>query len=140
MFTLEEYAGVHEDSKDWNAERQSNAVRLIQCCEELMERAEEAGVVFHINPATGSIISGQTMGGFRPQNCPIGAPHSSHKEGLAVDLYDPHGEIDAWCVANAYRGGYLPMFGIYLEHPSKTLGWSHWTIRAPKSGNRIFLP
>ena len=140
MFTLAQYAGRHSGSPSWNAARKANAERLQKACARLMEIALEAGVVFPINPATDSIISGTIFGGFRPQSCAIGASNSAHKEGLAVDLYDPRGEIDAWCVANSAMGDALESCGIYLEHPAHTLGWSHWTIRPPKSKNRIFIP
>ena len=140
MFTLRQYVGRHVGSPDWNEERKANAKRLVKACAELMEIAEEAGVEFKINPATESLISGTLFGGFRPQSCPIGAPTSAHKEGLAVDLYDPNGKIDAWCVANSAVGDALETCGIYLEHPSHTIGWSHWSIRAPRSKNRIFIP
>ena len=140
MFTIEQYAGKWLDSEDWTDQRYANAQKLQEACERLMELAEDAGVVFETNPATGSIISGQTLGGFRPQSCAQGAKLSAHKQALAVDLYDPSGEIDSWCVANSYRGGALEQCGIYLEHPSKTIGWSHWSVQAPRSKNRIFMP
>ena len=140
MFTLAQYVGKHAGSSDWNEERKGNATRLVTACTALMAIAEEAGVKFKINPATGSLISGTLFGGFRPQSCSIGAPTSAHKAGLAVDLYDPNGKIDSWCVANSAMGDALEACGIYLEHPAHTLGWSHWTIRPPKSKNRIFIP
>ena len=52
-------------------------------------------------------------------------------------LFDPHEEIDAWCMANQEI---LELHGIYLEHPEKTPGWSHWTVRKPASGQRVFFP
>ena len=92
---------------------------------------------YKINPKTKSQISGETLGGFRPQSSKVGAPKSSHKEGLAVDLYDPDGAIDSWCMVNFEK---MAECGIYIEHPSKTIGWSHWTIKRPGSGNRVFFP
>lgn len=137
MITLLQYAGVHAQSPDWNAERKINASGLLLACSRLEALARADGIKFPDNPATGSGISGQTFGGFRPQSCAQGAPRSSHKEGLAVDRYDPHGLIDEWCLANLDR---LESCGIYIEHPSATPGWSHWTTRAPKSGNHVFYP
>ena len=137
MITFEQYVGIHEHSPDWTAERQLNAVNLLVACARLEELAKEDGVVFPDNPKTGSGVSGDTLGGFRPQDCKIGAAKSSHKEGLAVDRYDPHGHIDSWCMVNQ---GKLAECGIYLEHPTKTIGWSHWTIKAPTSRNRVFMP
>ena len=137
MITLSEYVGIHSDSPDWTAERQANAIKLIEACNKLQSEAEYAGVRFRINPKTNSQISGDTLGGFRPQSCKIGAQKSSHKEGLAVDLFDPLGEIDSWCMVNFDK---LATCGIYIEHPTKTIGWSHWTIKRPGSGNRAFFP
>ena len=137
MITLAQYVGPHRQSKDWTIERQFNAQRLLAACLALETEAALAGIEFPINPATKSGVSGQTFGGFRPQDCPQGAPNSSHKEGLAVDRYDPKGEIDKWCMSNQDA---LIKCGIYLEHPDATPGWSHWTTRAPRSGNRVFHP
>lgn len=137
MITLNQYVGPHRMSKDWTIDRQLNAQRLLAACLALEADMALAGVAFPINPATKSGVSGQTFGGFRPQDCKQGAAGSSHKEGLAVDRYDPKGEIDAWCMANQDA---LVRHGIYIEHPNDTPGWSHWTIRAPRSGNRVFYP
>jgi hypothetical protein len=95
------------------------------------------GVVFPTNPATKTQVAGETYGGFRPQDCPQGAPHSAHKEGLAVDRYDPSGAIDSWLLKNQYA---LGSCGVYIEHPSTTKGWSHWSIRPPASGHHVFYP
>lgn len=137
MITLEQYVGPHCDGADWSAVRQANAVKLLAACAALEIEIAASGVKFPNNPATGSGVSGQTFGGFRPQSCTQGAARSSHKEGLAVDRYDPVGRIDAWCMAHQSR---LAAHGIYIEHPSKTESWSHWTIKAPGSGNRVFYP
>jgi hypothetical protein len=102
-----------------------------------MRYAMDDGVNFPVNPRTGSCVSGETYGGFRPQSCPIGSPKSSHKEGMAVDIYDPKGEIDNWCMENLNR---LEECGLYLEHPSKTVHWCHVSTRAPGSGRRVFMP
>lgn len=124
-------------SKDWTAERQASAGRLLEAVNALMSEALGAGVMVKINPKTGSQVSGKTYGGFRPQSCTEGAPNSSHKEGSGVDVYDPAGELDVWLMKNVDR---LVHYGLYIEHPSKTLGWCHLTTRAPRSGNRIFFP
>ena len=137
MITLQQYVGIHAQSEDWNDERKENASKLLMACSRLEALARGDGVKFPENPATGSGISGQTFGGFRPQSCTQGAAKSSHKAALAVDRYDPQGSIDDWCMANLDR---LETCGIYIEHPSATPGWSHWTIKAPKSGNRVFYP
>ena len=137
MITLEQYAGPHAGSKDWTPERREAAALALATFAELEDEMLMDGVEFPDNPATGSGVSGKTFGGFRPQSCPQGAPNSSHKEGTGVDRYDPKGEIDAWCMKNQGR---LAARGIYIEHPSATPGWSHWTTRAPRSGNTVFYP
>jgi hypothetical protein len=137
MITLTQYVGPWRNSPDWTIERQLNAQKLLAACLALETEAVAAGVEFPDNPVTGSGVSGQTLGGFRPQNAAQGAPNSSHKLGLAVDRFDPQGEIDDWCMANQDR---MAAYGIYIEHPSATPHWSHWTIKAPGSGNRVFYP
>lgn len=135
--TLEQYAGPHSESPDFNAQRQFNAVKFLEKCDALQAEMEADGVEFPINPKTGTNVSGTTFGGFRPQDCPQGAPKSSHKEARGVDRYDPREAIDKWCMSHQDR---LSAHGIYIEHPTKTIGWSHWTDRAPPSGKQVFYP
>lgn len=137
MITLAEYAGIHVKTADWNGERQANAEALLEACAALEAEMIAAGVEFPINPKTQSQVSGETFGGFRPQSCPIGAAHSNHKEGKAVDRYDPDGSIDDWCMEHQDR---LRTHGIHLEHPSATPGWSHWQNVPPGSGKTVFFP
>jgi hypothetical protein len=92
-------------------------------------------VELRLNPKTESLVSGDTLGGFRPQNATQGAPHSSHKEARAVDVYDPGGKLDAWL-----NDAKLEHYGLYREHPDATQGWCHLTDRAPGSGRRTFMP
>ena len=135
MFTLKDYVGIHIESPDWTEECQDNANSLIDACTDLQEIMEGDGVKFHINPKTGTTISGEIYGGFRPQNCPIGAPNSSHKLGMAVDRYDPDNYIDQWI--NSHLDALIKC-GIYVEDQASTPGWSHWQIRP--THNHIFLP
>lgn len=137
MITLAQYVGVHAQSKDWTFERQKAAMTLLDKVNALCGEMQSDGLVMQINPATRSQISGKTLGGFRPQDATQGAPNSSHKQGQGIDLFDPKGTIDAWCVANQER---LAHHGIYIEHPDATQGWCHMTTRAPRSGNRVFMP
>ena len=137
MITLEQYFGPwwsHPDHKPWISE---NAHKLLDACASLEKEMVADAVVFPENPITGNGVSGEHNGGFRTQSCPIGALHSAHKEGMAVDRYDPSGSIDAWLIAHPDA---LDRHGIYIEHPSATFKWSHWSIRAPGSGNHIFYP
>lgn len=137
MITLEEYVGPHANSPDWTPDRQENAKKLLAACAALEADMAKDWIVFPVNMVTKSGVSGQTYGGFRPQNCPQGSAKSAHKEGLAVDRYDPHGEIDAYLLGHQFL---LVKHGIYIEHPDKTERWSHWSIRPPKSGRHVFYP
>ncbi len=135
MITIEHYIGIHAESSDWNQTRLDNAIELLSRVNGLKEHLEAKGVKFPINPNTGTHISGKTFGGFRPQNCPQGAPNSSHKTGMGVDIHDPTNEID-----NAIADYLLKEFDLYREHPSATNSWVHLTIRRPGSGKRTFMP
>ena len=140
IITIEDYFGPWEDHPDATEERKQNARLLLHACSALQYFAERDGVEFLDNPHTGNNVSGKTYGGFRPQDCPQGAPASSHKQGQGVDRYDPEGLIDAWCMNNSEVGGLLETCGIYIEAPGSTPGWSHWTTRRPPSGIRVFRP
>lgn len=137
MITLEQYVGPYRASSDWTVERQLNAQKLLAAAFLLSGFMEDEGVIFRINPRTKSQVSGGGNGGFRPQVCPIGAPKSNHKQGNALDWYDPDEQIDNWCMGHT---GVLQACGIWLEHPDATPGWSHWQRVQPGSGNRIFVP
>lgn len=137
MITLTQYFGVWWGHKDHTAQRTENAHDLLDACGKLEKKLVERGIKFPINPTTHSEVSGATYGGFRPKGCPVGKNTSAHTEGLAVDRYDPLDKIDDYLLAHPEL---LEECGVYIEHPAKTTGWSHWTIRAPKSGKRIFYP
>ena len=137
MITISEYVGVHSASPDWTQEKKINAGKLLIASALLETAMLAAGVKFPINPKTKTQVSGETFGGFRPKNCPIGAPDSNHKIALAWDRFDPSNEIDNWCMANLPA---LAACGIWLEHPDKTPTWSHWQCVPPRSGNRVFMP
>lgn len=135
MITLAEYAGQWIDHPDFTKERQNNAATLLRQVNLLLNAAERAGVDLKINPVTNSMVSGKQYGGFRPQSCPEGAPLSSHKVGMAIDVYDPQGLIDAWI-----NDGILTQYQLYRESPAYTKGWCHLSTRPPKSGRRTFIP
>lgn len=137
MITLEQYVGPYRASTDWTVERQMNAQKLLAAAFLLSGFMEDDGIVFPVNPATKTQVSGRGNGGFRPQACPIGAPRSNHKQGNALDWYDPDEQIDNWCYKHT---GVLQACGIWLEHPDATPGWSHWQRVPPGSGSRIFVP
>lgn len=131
-----EYFGPWLSHQDATPERVAHAGKLITAVNALMELAE-ADVAFPVNPATRSQVSGRTYGGFRPQECTIGAPHSNHKEGLAVDIFDPTGAIDEWCADNQLA---LEECGLWMERQDYTEGWAHFQCVPPRSGSRYFIP
>lgn len=65
------------------------------------------------------------------------AKKSNHMLGLACDVSDPTGSLDAWCMANLDE---LEAVGLWMEHPSATLGWCHLQTVPPRSGKRVFQP
>lgn len=79
--------------------------------------------------------------GFRPPEInaktPGAALHSKHMTCQAVDLADPDGLLDDWCMDNLDK---LELCELWLEHPSATKGWTHWQIVPPRSGKRVFYP
>lgn len=130
--SVEDYFRRHKPSA---ARHVPNARLLLAAVTPLVEAARAAGVDIKMNPATGTLVSGQTWGGYRTQACPIGAPASAHKTGEAVDIYDPVNMLDSWL-----DDAKLEKYGLYREHPDATPGWCHLTTRAPKSGRRTFVP
>jgi len=132
MISIRDYFGPH---KAPTAALVSAAKTLLSPVNALLAEAIRAGVELARNPATGTLVSGQTYGGFRPENCPIGSPKSAHKQARAVDVYDPDGALDAWVTDEILAG-----YGLYREHPDATSGWCHLTDRAPDSGKRTFRP
>lgn len=133
MITLADYAGKWAQSPDFNDTYKSNAVDLLQRVNLLLA---DYGVVPN-NPDTNSQVSGQLWGGFRTQACTIGASNSAHKQGMAVDVYDPMAKLSKWLTNNPEK---LVLYHLYREAPSATLTWSHLTTRAPGSGRRTFYP
>lgn len=79
--------------------------------------------------------------GWRPPEVnaktPGSALKSKHMTGQAIDLADPDGDLDQWCLDNESE---LERLGLWLEHPSATKNWCHLQIVPPKSGRRIFYP
>ena len=135
MISVADYFGPHATCEDATVERKVAAADMLDKVNALLVEAEQFGVELQMNPDTGTLISGQTFGGFRPQSCTVGAAHSSHKEGRAVDIYDPHGELDRWITDLM-----LEKHGLYREHPADTVGWCHLSDKAPGSGKRTFHP
>ena len=112
-----------------------NATHLLRKVNGLIAIMHEVNIDIH--PVTRSPISS----GWRPQEVnaatPNAATRSKHMTGDAVDLFDPDGEIDGWCMDHL---DVLSEIGLWMEHPSATKGWSHLQQIPPRSGRRIFYP
>ena len=133
--TSDDYFAGYRDDSGITDEIRSNADNLLAFVNPMLDDFSAAGFDLPENPHTLTLVSGERDGGWRPKNCPIGAPNSAHKQGLAVDIYDPDGDLDGW-LADAM----LSQYGLYREDPGSTRGWCHVTIRAPHSGKRTFFP
>ena len=131
MISFADYFGSHSGTP----EQEAAAVEMLERVNALLAEAEANGVELEMNPKTGTLVSGTQYGGFRPADCPQGAPRSSHKEGRAVDVFDPHGALDRWLTDIR-----LEKHGLYREHPGDTVGWCHLSDKAPGSGRRTFHP
>ncbi len=79
--------------------------------------------------------------GWRPPSLnaktPGAALRSKHMTGEAIDIADPDGDLDDWCIRNPTV---MADIGLWQEHPASTKGWCHVQIVPPKSGNRVFYP
>ena len=79
--------------------------------------------------------------GWRPAAVNAGVPgaalRSKHMTCQAIDLADPEGDLDEWCLDNPHV---LAEIGLWQEHPASTKNWTHVQSIPPKSGNRVFYP
>lgn len=64
-----------------------------------------------------------------------GAKKSNHMSCKAVDFADPKGEFAKWCLANMHI---LKQAGLYMEDPSRTVGWLH--LQSEPTKNNPFMP
>ncbi len=78
----------------------------------------------------------QVVSGWRPPavNAAIhgSAVRSKHMTCQAVDLSDPDGDLDEWCMEHQHILA-RPDIDLYLEHPSATKNWCHLQTVPPKS-------
>jgi hypothetical protein len=115
----------------------ANAQALLDRVNALLGRMASSRITPEDSPRTGSPVTS----GWRPAqvNASIhnAAPRSHHMRCNAIDLYDPEGVLDDWCMDNLDA---LMDLGLYLEHPSATKGWCHLQAVAPRSGKRVFYP
>jgi hypothetical protein len=135
MISIEEYFGKWITHPDATRLCKSDAVVMLSKVNALLAAAEADGVSVKTNPKTGSRVSGETLGGFRPQNAAQGSSKSKHKTGHAVDVYDPTNALDDWLDDATLAG-----FELYREHPDDTRSWCHLQDVAPGSKARTFKP
>ena len=142
--TIEDYftgpGKVRRDEKysaDLTDDIRESASVLVERINRLLFEMVRDGVPLEVDPQTGSL----SHSGWRPPAVnaatPNAAKKSRHMIGQAVDLYDPHGKLDAWCQLHVAA---LERIGLWLEHPDSTPGWCHLQSVPPGSGNRIFRP
>ena len=137
VLRLEDYwmgrNATHAD--DLTPEIVRNAGHLLRKVNNLIVLMHDVEVESH--PVTGNPITS----GWRPPAINAGtrnaAPRSHHMSGNAVDLYDPVGAIDDWCMGHL---DFLAEAGLWMEHPSATKGWCHLQQMPPRSGRRVFWP
>jgi hypothetical protein len=140
VITFWEYFGAKIDSPDATEVRQGNAREMLVRVNGLLGAAEMVGVyVAPIDPDTGTCISGAKGGagdgGFRLQDSTTGGVHSRHKEGDALDVYDPLNALDDWLTDDI-----LAEHGLFREAPHSTPGWCHLQSHPPGSGRHTFEP
>lgn len=128
MITLADY-WMGRDAKypdDLTVEIEGNAVELIDRVNFLLKSfGEQRKVNSGWRPPE---VNAKTAGA---------AVKSKHMLGLAVDLADPEGDLDEWCLENESE---LVRLQLWQEHPSATKGWCHLQSVPPKSGKRVFYP
>jgi hypothetical protein len=120
----------------------ANAARTVETANALLVLAKTAGVTLEASPRTGSIVSS----GWRPPDIngatPGAAVRSLHMQCLAVDLFDPDGDLDDWLLSVADT--VLKDLGLWMEHPAATKGWAHVQLRPQgsyaRTGRRWFYP
>jgi hypothetical protein len=126
--TLSQYfmGREHEHAAELNEALRTNARLVVAQVNALLERA---GLRCTVNS------------GWRPSainaRIPNASARSRHLSCEAIDLSDPAGTLDAWCMANLDE---LENLGLWLEHPAATPGWCHLQIVPPPSGRRVFEP
>lgn len=131
--TIENYFG----SEAALSEYRLNAGGLLETVNLVLGLAWSDGIELEINPHTGTLISGNGHGGFRAASVDVGALHSKHRTGQAVDVYDPHRHLAAWAMQNSRL---LQNYGLAIERPEWTPTWVHFQNVPPSSGVFAFIP
>lgn len=132
MITINDYFGVYANHPEIDCATQARA-------QDLLDKVNAMLYIYpgttYTNPHTGTRIAGQMNGGWRPDNCVVGAKNSSHKEARGIDMYDPTDKLDTWL-----NDAILERYSLYREATQSTPAWVHLTTRPPESGNRTFIP
>ena len=126
--TLDEYFNVHRDSPEITAKIKHNAKELLKRVNSLL-----TDLKFELNDIV-------VTSGFRPLAYNIkvgGAKRSRHVRGLAIDIYDPTGNIYHKIVKNL---GNLTSRDLSVEDGRYTPDWVHIQWPPPPSGRTIFIP
>lgn len=135
--TAAQYFGPYAEHHDATAERRYHATALLDVVNDLLDAAARDGCELPHDPDTGCVIGGNGNGGFRPQDSKVGAQNSKHKDGRAVDIYDPRRQFASWCLAHPEE---LEKRGLYMEDPRWTPVWLHLQDVPPKSGRLVYIP
>ncbi len=118
-------------------ELRKNALITVSKANTLLTKLMAANIPLEASPTTRTLVSS----GWRPPEVnaatPNAAPNSKHLTCRAIDVHDPEGLIDDWCMEHQDA---LETIGLWLEHPSATKNWSHWQIVPPRSRKRVFYP
>lgn len=114
--------------------------------DEIMRYAQETVaranvLISSYNAETGDTEPRKVNSGWRPAAVNAAttgaAQRSKHMLGQAIDISDPEGDLDEWCLAHPAT---LAEIGLWQEHPASTKNWCHVQIVPPKSGKRVFYP
>lgn len=128
MITRDDYFAGRDIKypQDWTVEVETQAQETVRRANSLLTAFGEERTV---------------NSGWRPPainaSTPGAALFSRHMTGQAIDIADPEGDLDEWCLKHQ---DVLAHIGLWQEHPASTKGWCHVQIVPPKSGNRVFYP
>lgn len=149
-----QYFGRYEGHPHATPRVCANVFALLDLVNAALLLARQDGVLLRCNPVTRCAIAGTGNGGFRPDDCKVGAEFSWHRrwgrlaaelrrEGEepgpgALDVFDPARELAAWSIHNRAR---LEAIGIVgMEDPRWTPTWVHWQIFRVPSGRWCYIP
>ncbi len=128
---------------DFTTEVARNASLLLERVNELLALAEADGIALGVDQVSHTAVAS----GWRPPGVNArtanAATTSTHLVGLGVDLQDQHPErpFARWCLRSLAE---LERIGLWMEDPRWTGGnadpWVHLQARAPRSGNRVYVP